>query len=148
MFKKTSDPADWFEVYEIADNLFAFREPRHYENTIVSLVIGHDKAALIDTGCGIGNLRRAVEDVTDKPVVVINTHTHPDHIGSNCQFEEIAMFDLPLSRRVAEQGISHETLVTDILADKRVPGPWPPDFDPHVFSIPPFSIANRLKRHK
>ena len=103
-FKKVPISQEWFEVYEITANLFVLCEPRHYENTIINLVIGRDKAALIDTGCGIGNLRKAVEDVTDKPILVINTHTHTDHIGSNYQFEDIAMLDHPAAHRVAEIG--------------------------------------------
>src|SRR5688500_14024098 len=107
-FKAISTCEDWFEVYEIAPNLFVFYEPRHYERTIVNLVIGQQKAALIDTGCGIGNLRKAVEQVTDKPVIVINTHTHADHLGSNHQFDEIALFDHRLSHQVAEKGVSNQ----------------------------------------
>ena len=60
-FKRISTSQDWFEVYEIAANLFVFHGPRHYEATIVNLIIGEQKAALIDTGCGIANLRQAVE---------------------------------------------------------------------------------------
>jgi hypothetical protein len=71
-FKQISISEDWFEVYEIATNLFVFYEPRHYEMTIANLLIGQQKAALIDTGCGIGNLRKAVEEVTDKPVIDIS----------------------------------------------------------------------------
>jgi glyoxylase-like metal-dependent hydrolase (beta-lactamase superfamily II) len=104
--RRISVSEDWFEVYEIASNLFAFCETRHYENTTVSLIIGPEKAALIDTGSGIGNLRKAIAEVTDKPVIVINTHTHLDHLGGNRQFDEIAMFDHPLSRRVAVEGAS------------------------------------------
>jgi glyoxylase-like metal-dependent hydrolase (beta-lactamase superfamily II) len=88
--------------------LFVFHEPRHYEATIVSLIEGRDTAVLIDTGCGIGDLGKAVAEVTDKPVIVVNRHTHSDHLGGNHQFEEIAMFDHPLCRRAAEQGVSHE----------------------------------------
>ncbi|MFH1138348.1 MAG: MBL fold metallo-hydrolase, partial [Pseudomonadota bacterium] len=53
-------------------------------------------------------MRGIVEAVTALPVVVINTHTHTDHIGGNRQFEEIAMFDHERSRRTAEKGVSHE----------------------------------------
>lgn len=102
-FKEISISDDWFKVYEIATNLFIFFEPRHYEKTLANLVIGQEKAALIDTGCGIGNLHRAVEDVTDKPVTIINNHTHTDHLGSNRQFDEIAMFDHP---SMPQKGIS------------------------------------------
>src|SRR5215510_1307924 len=119
-FKRIPTSQDWFEVYEIAPNLLVFHEPRHYEATIVSLMIGEQRAALIDSGCGIGNLREAVEEVTDKPVIVINTHTHLDHLGSNRQFDEIAMFDHPVSRRVAKEGLSQETIRTEILAENLV----------------------------
>ncbi len=143
-FKKISVSEDWFEVYEVATNLFVFHEPRHYEETIINLVIGQQKAVLIDTGCGIGNLRKAVEAITDKPVMVINTHTHLDHLGSNCQFDEIAMFDHPLSRRVAEKGVSRDIVQAEILAENLVTKPWPQDFDPNDFALPPFRVSRWL----
>lgn len=143
-FKGIPVSEDWFEVYEIAADLFVFHEPRHYEETIVNLVIGEQSAALIDTGCGIGDLRKAVEKVTDKPVTVINTHTHLDHLGSNRQFDEIAMFDHPLSRRVAEEGVPHSILQAEILAEGLVTEPWPQDFDPNGFALPPFRVSRWL----
>jgi glyoxylase-like metal-dependent hydrolase (beta-lactamase superfamily II) len=143
--RRISVSEDWFEVYEVASNLFAFCEPRHYENTTVSLIIGPEKAALIDTGCGIGNLRKAVEEVTDKTVVVINTHTHLDHLGSNRQFDEIAMFDHQLSRRTAMEGASHQNLQREILAENLVTKPWPRDFDPTDFTLPPFNVDHWLR---
>jgi glyoxylase-like metal-dependent hydrolase (beta-lactamase superfamily II) len=144
-FKEISVPGDWFKVYKITTNLVVFYEPRHYEATIVNLVIGQHKAALIDTGCGIGNLRKAVEAITDKPLMVINTHTHLDHLGSNRQFDEIAMFDHLLSHRVAENGVSHQSLQTEILAENLVIKPWPHDFDPERFALPPFTVHHWLK---
>lgn len=144
-FKRISLGEDWFEVYEIAANLFAFHEPRHYEETIVNLVIGEDRAALIDTGCGIGNLRQAVEEITDKPVIVVNTHTHLDHLGGNRQFDDIAMFDHPLSRRIAEEGVSHQILHTEILAENLVTPPWPRGFDPGGLALPPFEVRRWLR---
>lgn len=144
-FKRISIRDDWFEVYEIAPNLLVFYEPRHYEQTIVNLAIGEQKAVLIDTGCGIGNLRRAVEEVTDKPVIVINTHTHLDHLGSNRQFEEIVMFDHPRSHHVAEKGVSQATMQREILSENLVIKPWPRGFDPNGFSIPPFKVSRWLE---
>jgi glyoxylase-like metal-dependent hydrolase (beta-lactamase superfamily II) len=144
-FKKISVSDEWFEVYEITANLFVFCEPRHYENTSINLVIGRDKAALIDTGCGVGNLRKVVEEVTDKPVIVINTHTHTDHLGSNSQFSEIAMFDHPLAHQVSENGVSPETMQTEILAENLVIQPWPQGFEPDDFSLPPFKVSRWLK---
>ena len=50
------------------------------------LLIGDDKALLIDTGCGAGNLKEAVEKLTNKPLFVAVTHRHPDHAGGAWQF--------------------------------------------------------------
>lgn len=55
------------------------------------LLEGRDRALLIDTLWGAGNLREHVESLTDKPVVVINTHTHLDHSGGNGEWEEVLM---------------------------------------------------------
>lgn len=53
------------------------------------LLIGSEKAMLIDTGIGIGDLRGAIEQITDKPLIVVITHGHIDHIGNARQFNEI-----------------------------------------------------------
>jgi len=143
-FKSISVSGDWFEGYQVAANLFVFYEPRHYEETIVNLLIGDERAALIDTGCGIGNLREALGEFTDKPVIVVNTHTHPDHLGSDHQFDEIAMFDHPLSRRVAKEGVSQETIGTEILAENLVVNPWPRGFDGRAFAVPPLKVNRWL----
>ena len=50
------------------------------------LLIGDEKALLIDTGCGAGNLKEAVEKLTKKPLIVAVTHRHPDHAGGAWQF--------------------------------------------------------------
>ncbi len=50
------------------------------------LVLGKEKALLIDTGFGVGSLKRVVEEITDLPVILVNTHGHPDHAGGNAEF--------------------------------------------------------------
>jgi glyoxylase-like metal-dependent hydrolase (beta-lactamase superfamily II) len=144
-FKEISSSDDWFKIYQITPYLFVFSEPRHYEQTLVNLIIGRERAALIDTGCGIGDLRQAVKAVTDKPVVVINTHTHPDHLGGNDRFDTLAMFDHPLAHRVAETGVSHQILQHEILSEQLVIKPWPQGFDPNSFAIPPFRVSRWLQ---
>lgn len=47
------------------------------------LLVGEEKALLIDTGYGEGNFRQIVESITSKPVMVVNTHGHFDHTGGN-----------------------------------------------------------------
>lgn len=58
---------------------------------LMYLLIGEEKALLIDTGCGEGNLRAFVEEMTQKPVMVLNTHGHFDHTGGNAWWEEAWM---------------------------------------------------------
>lgn len=55
------------------------------------LLEGADLALLIDTGYGAGNLKKFVEKLTDKPLVVVNTHFHPDHSAGNGEFEEVGV---------------------------------------------------------
>ena len=52
------------------------------------LVVGEEKACVIDTMNGYNDLHQAVRKITDKPVTVVNTHGHPDHIFGNMYFEE------------------------------------------------------------
>ena len=65
------------------------------------LVIGEEKACVIDTMNGYNDLYKAVRSVTDKPVFVVNTHGHPDHIFGNVYFEEAYLHpkDMPLAER-------------------------------------------------
>lgn len=58
------------------------------EGVFCYLLAGEKKALLIDTGYGFGDLRGAVRSVTDKPLIIVNTHGHCDHTGGNAQFEE------------------------------------------------------------
>ncbi len=53
------------------------------------LVLGTDRALLVDTGFGISDLKRYVEALTHLPLTVVNTHVHPDHSGGNAQFDEV-----------------------------------------------------------
>lgn len=55
------------------------------------LLEGEEKALLLDTGYGAGNLRAYVERLTDKSIVVVNTHYHPDHAGGNGEFDVVYM---------------------------------------------------------
>lgn len=62
----------------------------HWQNFIY-LLIGREKAMLIDTGSGEGNVRQVVEGITDKPIMVVNTHGHFDHTGGNSCWPEAWM---------------------------------------------------------
>jgi glyoxylase-like metal-dependent hydrolase (beta-lactamase superfamily II) len=75
--------SSWLKVSEPLRNVW-----RIENNGMVSeyLVTGSDKALLIDTGWGIGDLAEEVKNLTSLPVIVVNTHGHPDHTCGNYQF--------------------------------------------------------------
>lgn len=61
-FDKLTPVNDWFEIYRINATTFALLEPHHDEEVISYLVLGKDRAALIDTGMGIANIQAEVEN--------------------------------------------------------------------------------------
>ena len=94
------------------------------------LVVGDEKACVIDTMNGYNDLNRAVREITDKPVIVVNTHGHPDHIFGNAYFTEAFLNpkDLELARMFSE---SPEYL--KLLEEKG--GTFPPFRDIHPGDI-------------
>lgn len=85
MFKKRKYSLTEFDsgVWEIVD----------YARTSMFLIEGTEKALLVDTGMGKGNLKGFIKNITDKPLEVVITHAHGDHIGQANQFEEVYMSD-------------------------------------------------------
>lgn len=58
-------------------------------NPWMHLIVGPERALLIDTAYGIGDLKALVETLTDKPYDVVNTHFHGDHSMGNYQFNRV-----------------------------------------------------------
>lgn len=61
---------------------------------------------LIDTGLGIGNVKRLAEEFTSLSIIVVNSHSHYDHIAQNYLFDNVAIFDAPNARQAAKNGCS------------------------------------------
>ena len=139
-YPRAASPDDWFEVHKLREGLWAIYEPGHFQEVISFLVEGSDKAMLIDSGLGIGDIKAVVEALTDKPVFVVNTHTHFDHVGGNHQFETVYIPDCPEAIARAAAGFSQEELAVNM-----VPGsnsqPWPAGFDPAGYTIQPFAAT-------
>ncbi len=55
------------------------------------LVEGKDRAILVDTGFGTGDLASLVLSITSKPLTLVITHADGDHIGANRGFSRAHM---------------------------------------------------------
>jgi glyoxylase-like metal-dependent hydrolase (beta-lactamase superfamily II) len=80
----------WYHVREIAPGVYCIAEPSHVNSF---LVLGSERAALVDTGLNIGDLEALVASITALPVIVVNTHYHHDHTGNNWRFTDIAIHE-------------------------------------------------------
>lgn len=75
----------WFSVTEVASKTWHISD-NGFDN--IYLVEGEERALLVDTGCGVGDLKTLVSTLTSLPITVVNTHGHPDHVLGNAQFPE------------------------------------------------------------
>lgn len=53
------------------------------------LAEGTERAALMDTGFGFGDLKGYVNTLTSKPYAVLLSHGHMDHAGGSAQFDQV-----------------------------------------------------------
>jgi hydroxyacylglutathione hydrolase len=81
-----SNPSPWFTTKKLNDRVWRIMDG-DIDN--VYLIVGRDSAMLIDTGLGFADLKRFVRTITPLPLIVVNTHSHPDHTGSSFQFEKV-----------------------------------------------------------
>lgn len=73
--------------YEVQDGVFEIDE---FDCASVFVIVGEERALVMDTGCGIGDLRWVIENrITKKPYDVVITHNHGDHIGGAGFFDEV-----------------------------------------------------------
>jgi glyoxylase-like metal-dependent hydrolase (beta-lactamase superfamily II) len=104
------DARSWFDITPLGDQLFGIAERRHCEEVLSFLMVGRNEATLIDSGMGLFSMKAAVQRLTVLPCQVLNTHSHFDHVGSNYEFQKVALFDHPDNRRAAQHGFSTEYL--------------------------------------
>ena len=123
-----SDP--WFEVYKPAQGVFAIYEPHQAEETISYLIVGEKRAILFDTGMGISDLKKIVDELTKLPIVVLNSHTHDDHVGDNWEFTTIyAMFTNFTNKNALGSRADAQAEVTP----DQICGTLPAGFDPKTY---------------
>jgi glyoxylase-like metal-dependent hydrolase (beta-lactamase superfamily II) len=83
----------WFEHEEVDEGVLRIRESHvdPFLQANLFLVRGRDRDLLVDTGLGIGSLRRELADLFERPTIAVATHRHFDHTGGLYEFEEVAV---------------------------------------------------------
>ena len=135
-----SDP--WFEVYEVRPGVFALYEPHQSEEIISYLILGDKRSLLFDTGMGISDIQKVTGELTRLPIIVLNSHTHNDHVGGNWQFENIYGMDKDFTRTNARG--SREDAQAEITSDQ-ICGKLPKQFDPKTYATRPWKIQMYVK---
>ncbi len=131
---------NWFEVYRLPHNVYAIYESGHFQEVISFLILGKEKAMLLDTGLGMGNIKLVVEDLTELPVIVVNSHCHFDHIGDNYRFDNIYIYNDEGAISRAEKGLENCEVEENLVGDSTYI-PYPIGFNPANYHIKP---ANKI----
>ena len=74
-----------YEIQELSQGVYEIGE---FDCGSMFLIVGEEKALLVDSGSGIGDLMGALKKLTDKPITLVLTHNHLDHIGHAPLFDE------------------------------------------------------------
>ena len=101
--KKVYPVDPYVEVYQFQPNVFGLltESADGMGDPWMYLVVGAEKAMLIDTGFGIGDLKGLCETLAPgRELIVFNTHVHPDHAGGNAQFDRVYCheYDVPMMK--------------------------------------------------
>ncbi len=75
-----------FEITKLSDHLYRITDALE---VCCYLVVGREKACLLDTCTGVGNLKACVESITKLPLTVVLSHGHMDHCGGAGWFRDV-----------------------------------------------------------
>ena len=128
----------WFTVQQLDKATYAISEYGHWEKVHSFLLLGKDKAALIDTGLGIDSIKRITDQLTDLPIDVITTHVHSDHIGGHGEFDNLYVHEAEEEWLVSGiKGLSIDIIRKNVGRDITIP--TPASFNPETYT--PFQGA-------
>jgi glyoxylase-like metal-dependent hydrolase (beta-lactamase superfamily II) len=105
--------SDWFELYQVSPGVVAIYEPFQWQEVISYLIEGSHSALLFDTGNGIADIASIARTLTKKPISVLNSHSHYDHVGGNFAFDKIYGMQTPFTLN-RQKGQSNENIGIEV----------------------------------
>lgn len=117
---------NWYKIEKLDDNTFIISEPNSSQGNSCFLIIGDNKALLIDAGSGENkkeSIYKTVSKLTNEPITLILSHFHFDHIGFINDFDRIAITNdqIPNKEQFTETSLflsKRETLYQDSILIK------------------------------
>lgn len=91
----TIEQIGYFRLERRAHGVFRIAEPLGVGE---SLIVGSERALLVDTGYGLCDIRPVLARATSLPIIVMNTHVHTDHSGGNRFFERVLVPEAELGK--------------------------------------------------
>lgn len=88
----------WFDVNQVAENVWAIREPHHDQDVVSYFVNGKNRDVLVDSGMGLADINKSfplAHRQPNKPLTVLLTHAHWDHMGGAASFSDVRVIDNP-----------------------------------------------------
>lgn len=83
----------YFTTFRINEHIYQIKDAM---GVLTTLVIGKEKALLVDTGYGLQNIKNYIRTITNKPLIVVASHGHMDHTGGNYLFDEVYIHPLDM----------------------------------------------------
>ncbi len=82
-------PSNWYETHAVGDGISLIRETwvSPWMRCNIWHVRGRDRDLLIDSGMGLRPLKAEVAALAERPVALVSSHAHFDHIGGAWEFD-------------------------------------------------------------
>jgi glyoxylase-like metal-dependent hydrolase (beta-lactamase superfamily II) len=156
------DLESWFVTVPVRRGIWMLCEPGHVQSYLVE---GDEWAVLLDTGTGIAPIAPVARGLATRPLSVVLTHNHFDHVGGNRDFNRIAIHPAGVAglragrtneqlrgyiahtREMIERSRQMRAIDADgfnMLNPEQIARPFPPDFDPESYAVAPSEATETL----
>ena len=113
----------WYAVEAIDPQTFAINEPKSSQYNTSYLIVGNERAVMFDAGsserpAGSKSMRQVAALYTDKPITLILSHFHYDHIYDASKFEGgVTLIDRPEIRAGVKNGLYTISMLESVDAE-------------------------------
>jgi len=143
---KIATPETWYQTEAVGDGITWIYEPfiKEYYRCNIWHVRGRDRDLLVDSGMGVVSLRDRIEELLDRPLLAVASHTHFDHIGTHHEFADRAVH--PAEAEILAHPTRANTYADHYVADDSIFTALPPgDWQARKYEVMPAPAQTLLK---